>query len=84
MKKVITLSTGIAEPEFLEKTGIYFIGPYSISKVATNMVVTKYSIQFKEEGFVFVALSPGFVNTLDRPRMFFLLAHFSASLMDHE
>ena len=67
-KKVITISTGIADPAAITAIGLYNVSPYTISKAATNMVVTKYAIQFKDEGFVFLALSPGFVNTLEGPR----------------
>lgn len=44
--------------------------PYSISKAAVNMVNAKYAVQYKPEGFVFLALSPGLVDTGTRPRMF--------------
>ncbi|GJJ12966.1 hypothetical protein Clacol_007213 [Clathrus columnatus] len=63
-KKVITLSTGLADPDFSQQTGYYLSAPYSISKAATNMVITKYSVQFKKDGFIFVAISPGLVDTV--------------------
>lgn len=42
--------------------------PYSTSKAAVNMIVAKYAAQYKAEGFVFLALSPGLVNTATRAR----------------
>jgi len=66
-KKVVTLSTGIADLGFILKSEMALAGAYSISKAATNMVVAKYAVQFKSEGFVFLALSPGLVNTAEKP-----------------
>jgi len=37
--------------------------PYSISKSAVNMVNAKYAVALKEEGFIFLAISPGLVDT---------------------
>ncbi|KAJ7837360.1 hypothetical protein B0H14DRAFT_2791503 [Mycena olivaceomarginata] len=36
---------------------------YSISKAALNVVVAKYAAQFKANGFIFLAISPGIVDT---------------------
>jgi NAD(P)-dependent dehydrogenase (short-subunit alcohol dehydrogenase family) len=77
-KKVITISTGLADPELTligEATGQ---PSYSISKAALNMVVAKYAAQFKADGFVFLALSPGIVDVSGtsvsaRQSFFFLL-----------
>jgi len=67
VKKVITLSTGVADLEFTLFTGNPVGGPYAISKAAVNLAVTKYAAQYKAEGFVFLALSPGLVNTSTKP-----------------
>ncbi|KAG9015614.1 hypothetical protein FRB90_004722 [Tulasnella sp. 427] len=62
-KKVVTLSTGLADPDFSYLADQSQSGPYAISKAATNMVNSKYAADFAEEGFVFVAISPGMVDT---------------------
>jgi NAD(P)-dependent dehydrogenase (short-subunit alcohol dehydrogenase family) len=36
---------------------------YAISKAALNMAVAKFAAALKQEGFVFLALSPGLVDT---------------------
>jgi len=64
-KKVITISTLVADPELITKLEYSRSAPYAISKAAVNMAVTKYAIQFRDEGFTFVALSPGFVDNSD-------------------
>ncbi|KAJ6601251.1 hypothetical protein DFH09DRAFT_559276 [Mycena vulgaris] len=64
VKKVVSLSTGLAD---LELTLLAEVASgetsYAISKAALNMVVAKYAAQYKAEGFTFLALSPGLVNT---------------------
>ncbi|KAG8930971.1 hypothetical protein FRC00_000930 [Tulasnella sp. 408] len=62
-KKVITLSTGMADPDFSYLANQSQAGPYTISKAATNMVNSKYAAEFADEGFKFVAISPGLVDT---------------------
>ena len=62
-KKVIILSTGLAH---VELTNEYDVAPaplYSISKAALNMMVAKFSARYKQEGVLFLALSPGVVDT---------------------
>ncbi|KAF2184865.1 hypothetical protein K469DRAFT_727066 [Zopfia rhizophila CBS 207.26] len=36
---------------------------YSISKAVVNVLVAKYAIQFKDDGIIFLALTPGIVYT---------------------
>ena len=62
-KKVISLSTGAADLEAILTTGDPSNGPYAMSKAALNMAVVKYANAFKDEGIVFLALSPGVVLT---------------------
>ncbi|KAL5525099.1 hypothetical protein ACEPAF_8968 [Sanghuangporus sanghuang] len=50
-----------------EATNASTAGPYAISKAALNMVVAKFSIKFKDEGFTFIAVSPGLVRTMPGP-----------------
>lgn len=67
-KKVITISSGMGDLDFTSRTGISTQAPYSISKAALNMVIVKYAAQYKSEGFVFLAISPGLVNTAVKAR----------------
>ena len=67
-KKCITLSTGVADLDFTLASEFPALTPYSISKAGTNMVVAKYAVELKQEGFTFVAISPGLVDTSTRPR----------------
>ena len=49
---------------FVMKTGWSNAVPYAVSKAALNMVVAKFATRFKDEGFTFLAVSPGLVKTL--------------------
>ncbi|KAG2350947.1 NAD(P)-binding protein [Suillus weaverae] len=60
-KKVVTLTSGLADIEVTVRAQFAACAPYSISKAAVNMVNAKYAAQYEE--FVFLALSPGLVNT---------------------
>ncbi|KAF8194285.1 hypothetical protein K438DRAFT_1719617 [Mycena galopus ATCC 62051] len=66
-KKVLVLSTGLADLDATVTAGARGAVLYSISKAALNMVVAKYAAQFKPEGFVFLAISPGIVATSMAP-----------------
>ncbi|KAK0657796.1 hypothetical protein B0T16DRAFT_363040 [Cercophora newfieldiana] len=62
-KKVITLSTGMADINFVNPFEITGGSLYAASKAAMNMIVSKFSAQYKKDGVLFMSLSPGFVNT---------------------
>lgn len=53
----------MADPDFNYLANQSQAGPYTISKAATNMVSSKYAAEFADEGFKFVAISPGLVDT---------------------
>ncbi|THV04321.1 NAD(P)-binding protein [Dendrothele bispora CBS 962.96] len=63
LKKVITLNTGLADVDLTSKCEYPKITSYSISKAALEMVNVKYALALKDEGFSFLNISPGFVNT---------------------
>jgi NAD(P)-dependent dehydrogenase (short-subunit alcohol dehydrogenase family) len=69
VKKIIVISTGLADTENVPKTGVPNFITYSSMKAALNMVVAKYSVELKEEGIIVLALSPGVVATQETPRM---------------
>lgn len=64
-KKVVLISTGAADVDFVLSTESTMTVPYAISKVAANMAFAKYAAQYKKEGLIFLSISPGFVNTMD-------------------
>jgi NAD(P)-dependent dehydrogenase (short-subunit alcohol dehydrogenase family) len=62
-KKAVTLSTGMADPDFVSKFSISVSAPYSISKAAVNLAVSKFDAQYRKDGVLFMAISPGMVDT---------------------
>ncbi|OIW26876.1 NAD(P)-binding protein [Coniochaeta ligniaria NRRL 30616] len=61
-KKVIAISTGLADPDFTSKYDLTTGSLYSASKAALNMIVAKFSAQYKADGVLFLAISPGLVD----------------------
>ncbi|KAF8223564.1 NAD(P)-binding protein, partial [Tricholoma matsutake] len=67
LKKVITLDTGLAVPDLALSSGYPKLTSYAISKSALDMVNVKYALALKDEGFSFLLISPGVVNTAETP-----------------
>ncbi|KAF7552728.1 hypothetical protein G7Z17_g4117 [Cylindrodendrum hubeiense] len=63
VKKVISISTGMTEIEFISRFGITSSSPYSISKAGMNVAVAKYSAEYSKAGVLFLSISPGLVDT---------------------
>lgn len=62
-KKVVTISSGMADLDFVTEFEISSAAPYSMSKAAMNMAVAKFSAQYKKDGVLFISISPGLVET---------------------
>lgn len=69
-KKAITISTGMADAELIARFDIANAAAYSVSKAATNALVAKYHAALgKAEGILFLAVSPGLVDTSEGKEM---------------
>ncbi|RFN47952.1 hypothetical protein FIE12Z_7675 [Fusarium flagelliforme] len=64
-KKIIAISSGMADPDFITQFSIVDGAPYSISKGALNIAIAKFDAQYRKEGILFMAVSPGLVATQD-------------------
>lgn len=62
IKKVITLTTGLADDNLTRDYGIWETAAYSVGKAATNTVIAKYDAKFRSEGILFLGISPGVVD----------------------
>ena len=62
-KKVIAISSGMADLDTTRDYDIEFNGPYSISKAALNAVIAIFSAEYKKDGVLFLAVAPGMVDT---------------------
>ncbi|KAI8960365.1 NAD(P)-binding protein [Daldinia sp. FL1419] len=62
-KKVVSISTGIADYDLVKRSGHILAGPYTLSKAALNLAVLKFHNEFHKEGILFFSISPGVVAT---------------------
>lgn len=62
-KKVITISTGMADLDLINKFNIAISAPYAISKAAMNVAAAKFNAQYAKDGVLFMSISPGLVDT---------------------
>lgn len=62
-KKVIYISSGMADNDLISKFSVHEGATYSISKAAGNTAVAKFDAQYREKGVLFMSISPGVVDT---------------------
>ena len=74
-KKVIAITSGHADLDFINNLDIENSALYSASKAALNIIVAKFSAQYKKDGVLIFSMSPGVVEvghfgdrTYPRPR----------------
>jgi NAD(P)-dependent dehydrogenase (short-subunit alcohol dehydrogenase family) len=67
-KKIVVISTGLADMDATLLTGNPCFVAYSSMKAALNMIVVKYSNELRGEDIQLLALSPGIVITREEPR----------------
>ncbi|KLO16139.1 NAD-binding protein [Schizopora paradoxa] len=64
LKKCIVISTTAGSPRVAAETSFaHFVG-YGISKAGVNLATAKYAARFKDEGIIFLAVTPGMVKTM--------------------
>ena len=63
-KRILIVTSSMGSPEFARTTQYVEAPCYSISKSALNMVIVKFAVALKDEGFVVLGVSPGLVKTL--------------------
>ena len=68
VKKVIALSSGMGEIEWTNSLDMDMAVPYSMSKAALNMAIAKFNAAYRKEGILFMAVSPGAVDSEDDGR----------------
>ncbi|KAI8937031.1 hypothetical protein NX059_006251 [Plenodomus lindquistii] len=63
VKKIITISSGMADMELVRNYDVVEGGPYSIGKAAMNMAVAKFGAEYAKDGVLFMSVCPGVVDT---------------------
>ncbi|RFU80103.1 short chain dehydrogenase [Trichoderma arundinaceum] len=66
-KKVIAISSGLAEQVMTKNFKLTLSFPYVVSKGALNTLITKFQAQYIDEGILFLAVCPGTVDTGHMP-----------------
>ncbi|KAK4110257.1 NAD(P)-binding protein [Canariomyces notabilis] len=59
VKKVITITSGYGDIEITKNFDLEASPLYSVSKAAANMVIAKFSAQYKKDGILFLSVCPG-------------------------
>ncbi|KAH6975178.1 hypothetical protein BKA56DRAFT_733503 [Ilyonectria sp. MPI-CAGE-AT-0026] len=62
-KKVVNVSSMLGDLDYTEKNPNLHFSSYSATKAAVTMANAKFHLEFKDKGFVFLALNPGWVKT---------------------
>ncbi|KAG7149601.1 Short chain dehydrogenase virK like protein [Verticillium longisporum] len=62
-KKAIAITSGMADLDLINDYRIDVAGPYSISKGALNVAVSKFHAQYADQGVLFMGICPGTVET---------------------
>jgi NAD(P)-dependent dehydrogenase (short-subunit alcohol dehydrogenase family) len=62
VKKVIALSSGHGDLDFINNNEVDVSPLYSASKAAMNVIVAKFQAQYKKDGVLFFSISPGPVD----------------------
>ena len=62
-KKVIHISSGHGDLDFMNENSVHISGPYAAEKAAMNLVTGKFNAEFAKDGVLFMSISPGFVDT---------------------
>jgi NAD(P)-dependent dehydrogenase (short-subunit alcohol dehydrogenase family) len=63
IRKVVAITTGLADIDLTLKYGLYEAAPYAISKAAMNMATAKFQAEYEKDGVLFLGISPGVVDT---------------------
>ncbi len=62
VKKVIAISSGHADLDFINDLEVETSALYAASKAAVNVIVAKFNAQYKKDGVLFMSISPGVVE----------------------
>ncbi|WAO91905.1 Hypothetical protein NCS54_00939000 [Fusarium falciforme] len=62
-KKVIAISSGMSDIEFIRQFEIEPAAPYAVSKAGVNVVIAKFAARYAKDGVLSTSICPGSVNT---------------------
>jgi len=62
-KRVVNVTSMLGDLRYTEENPTLHFSSYSATKAAVTMANAKFHLEFSEKGFIFLGLSPGWVNT---------------------
>ncbi|KAJ6031011.1 NAD(P)-binding protein [Penicillium herquei] len=62
-KKIVHISSAMAEVDLIRSTGISYAVAYSVAKAGMNVQIAKYAAELAPRGIKVLGLSPGWVDT---------------------
>ncbi|SPJ76033.1 related to protoporphyrinogen oxidase [Fusarium torulosum] len=62
-KKVVAISSGMSDVDFIRQFEIEPAAPYGISKAGKNVVTAKFASRYAKEGVLFMSICPGSVDS---------------------
>ena len=63
-KKCLTISSTAGSPKVANTSNFVVSGGYGISKAGLNLAIAKYAARFRDEGIIFLSVTPGMVKTM--------------------
>ncbi|RAK89142.1 short-chain dehydrogenase-like protein [Aspergillus costaricaensis CBS 115574] len=63
LKKVVNISTTLGSITMAPRFALFPVPAYKVSKAALNMLTMQYAQSLADQGFTFLAISPGWVKT---------------------
>ncbi|KAJ5116672.1 hypothetical protein N7456_001020 [Penicillium angulare] len=65
LKKVIAISSGMGDIEFINETQLPIAAPYAVSKAALTTLMAKFAAAYVDQGILFASICPGRVDTAE-------------------
>ncbi|KAF4437386.1 hypothetical protein F53441_13063 [Fusarium austroafricanum] len=62
-KKVVAISSGMSDVDFIRQFEIEPAAPYAISKAGTSVLTTKFASRYAKDGILFMSICPGSVDS---------------------
>ena len=63
-KKCIIIGSGLGSAKLARNTGVTRFSGYAMSKSALNIAAVRYATKYRDEGLIFLTITPGLVKTL--------------------
>ncbi|KKP02342.1 hypothetical protein THAR02_05542 [Trichoderma harzianum] len=65
LKKIVGISSGMGDIEFINDIKLANAAPYAISKAALTTMFAKFNAAYQDEGLLFFTICPGLVDTAE-------------------